>query len=400
MKAKYFLNLGRAAGMVLGVGYALSASATTPSFAAQQTFATGNGAWSTTTADLNGDGMPDLIVANATDGNVSVLMNTATAGATSPSYADQQTFTVGSGPSYVVAADVNGDGIPDLIVVNHDNTVSVLINTTAPGAAIASFALQRAFPVGNTAQSVAVADINGDGRPDLIVTNYGDSTISVLLNTTAVGSTVASFADQQVFYTVGGPYSVQTADLNGDGVPDIIVSEFDFGTVSVLLNTTPAGSSTVSFSAEQDFSTGSFPASLAVVDMNSDGLPDLVTTNEGDNTISVLLNTTQVGDTQPSFADQQVFAVGNAPEGIKAADMDGDGMPDLIVANFSDNTVSVLSNTTAPGATTSSFTKETFAVGSQPTAVTVADENGDGKLDIVVANSADSTASVLLNTTP
>jgi hypothetical protein len=400
MKTTRIVRIGQFSGLLLGTASMASALAGTPGFANQQAFSTGSGAWCTTTADLNGDGMPDLIVANSTDGTISVLMNTATAGSSSPSYADQQIFTVGSGPSYVEDADVNGDGIPDLVVVNGDGTISVLINTTVPGASVASFAPQQTFPIGTMAHAVAVADMNGDGVPDLIVTNYGDSTVSVLLNTTAPGAVVASFAPQQAFYTVGGPYSVQAVDMNGDGLPDLVVSEFDFGTVSVLLNTTPAASSTVSFSAEQDFTTGAFPVSLAVIDMNGDGLPDLVTTNEGDNTVSVLLNTTQMGDLQPSFADQQVFAVGNAPEDLEIADVDGDGALDLIVPNFGDNTVSVLSNTTAPGSMVSSFTQQTFAVGSQPTGATVGDENGDGKLDIVVANSADSTVSVLLNTTP
>ncbi len=85
---------------------------------------------------------------------------------------------------------------------------------------------------------------------------------------------------------------------------------------------------------------------------------------------------------------------------MTAADINGDGKPDLIVANFGSNTVSVLLNTTAPGATTPTFaTQQTFATGSDPFSVTAADINGDGKPDLVVANSASNTVSVLLNTT-
>ena len=128
-----------------------------------------------TAADVNGDGKPDLIVANQNDNTVSVLLNTTAPGATTPSFAAQQTFATGSGPVSVTAADVNGDGKPDLIVANgNGNTVSVLLNTTAPGAATPSFAAQQTFATGSGPISVTAADVNGDGKPDLIVANGND----------------------------------------------------------------------------------------------------------------------------------------------------------------------------------------------------------------------------------
>ena len=133
---------------------------------------------------------------------MSVLLNTTAPGATTPSFATQQTFATGNGPHSVTAADVNGDGKPDLIVANFDdNTVSVLLNTTAPGATTPSFAAQQTFATGSGPGSVTAADVNGDGKPDLIVANRYDSTVSVLLNTTAPGATTPSFAAQQTFAT-------------------------------------------------------------------------------------------------------------------------------------------------------------------------------------------------------
>ena len=152
--------------------------------------------------DLNGDGKPDLVVANADANTVSVLLNTTAPGATTPTFAAQQTFATGRSPYSVTAADLNGDGKPDLIVANLavGNTVSVLLNTTAPGAAtiVPDFAAQQTFAtrLGGPV-SVAVGDLNGDGKPDLVVANYGTNTVSVLLNTTAAGATAPSFATQQ-----------------------------------------------------------------------------------------------------------------------------------------------------------------------------------------------------------
>ncbi len=381
--------------------------ATSPSFATQQTFATGNTPFSVTMADVNADGLPDLIVANAsTDNTVSVLLNTTAPGATTPSFATQQTFTTGSGPFSVTTADVNGDGKPDLVVANgNDNTVSVLLNTTAPGTTSPSFATQQTFAVGNTPESVTVADVNGDGKPDLIVANAFGGSVSVLLNTTPAPTTTFdgnSFATQQTFATGGNPFSVTVADVNGDGKPDLIVANATDNTVSVLPNTTAPGAITASFSTQQTFATGTSPESVIAADVNGDGLPDLIVANEGDSTVSVLLNTTTPGAITPSFSTQQTFATGANPSSVTLADVNGDGQPDLIVANAGPNTVSVLLNTTAPGATTPSFApQQTFAVGNTPLSVTVADVNGDGKPDLIVANEADNTVSVLLNiTTP
>ena len=98
---------------------------------------------------------------------------------------------------------MNGDGKPDLIVTNYDsNTVSVLLNTTAPGATTPSFAAQQTFATGSRSAFRAAADLNGDGKPDLHRRQLSaPSTVSVLLNTTAPGATRPSFAAQQTFAT-------------------------------------------------------------------------------------------------------------------------------------------------------------------------------------------------------
>ena len=226
---------------------------------------------------MNGDGKPDLIIPDWSSNLVTVLLNTTAPGATTVSFASPQSFSTGVNPSEAVLGDVNDDGKPDIIIVNYgSNTVSVLLNTTAPGSTVPSFAAQQTFATGAGPSTIALVDINGDGRPDIVVTNQNSNTLSVLLNTTAPGSSTVSFAPQQTFATGSVPIFLALADINSDAKPDIVVANYNSsGTVSVLLNTTVPGSAVANFAAPVTVATASDP-SVAVGDINGDGRPDLV----------------------------------------------------------------------------------------------------------------------------
>ena len=222
-------------------------------------------------------------------------------------FASQQTFSTGNGPSSVIKADLNGDGLPDLIFVNSGAAmVSVRLNTTAPGATTPSYSARQNFSIGGaTPAAVRVADLNGDGLPDLVVAT--GSGVAVLLNTTTPGAATASFAAAQTFSTGDDDLAVALADVNGDGRPDLITIR-STGDLAVRSNSTTAGSSTVSFGSKPTFNLGNDPVAMTVADLNGDGLPDIIVANQGGNKVSVLLNTTTLGPastTTPSFATQQ-----------------------------------------------------------------------------------------------
>ena len=368
------------------------------SFAAKVEFTTGSAPVAVAIGDFNHDGKPDLAVANFHSDTVSVFLDTTATGSAVPSFAARLDFPTGSLPYSVAIGDLDGDGTPDLAVANRNsNTVSVLLNTTPPGSTAPSFAPRVDFATGMDPFSVAIGDLDGDGKLDLAVANERSGTVSVLRNTRAVGSTTPSFAATVDFMTGDSPLSVAIGDLDGDGKLDLVVADYNLNTVSILHNLTATGATTPSFATKVDFMTGSNPYSVAIGDVNSDGKPDIAVSNSNANSVSVLLNTATTGSMTPSFAAKVDFTTGSTSVFIAIGDLDGDGSPDLAIGNVNSNTVSVLINTTLPGSTTPSFgAKVDVTTGSSPHSLAIGDLNGDGKPDLAVATPGSSTVSVLL----
>jgi hypothetical protein len=376
----------------------------TPTFAPAANFGVGTNPYSVAAADFNGDGKLDLAVANFSYGSgntLSILLNTTADRANTPTYATAVSVAVGLGPVVLAAGDFNGDGKPDLVVADQNsNAVSVLLNTTPSGATSPNFTSAATFNVGNSPLSVAVADINGDGKLDVVVANAGDNTVSVLLNTTPSGSMTPSFVPGGTYVTGNGPFSVAVGDFNGDGKPDVAVVNFDDDSVSIFLNTTTAGSSTASLVEAGTFTVGTNPYCVAVGDFNGDGLPDLAVANYYGDSVTILLNSTVPGSSTAAFNPGGTPWVQYNPISVAVGDFNLDGIPDLAVVNAGSQSVSILLNTTPSGATTANFTDiADLRVGSTPRSVVVGDFNGDGLPDVAVANQESYTVSVLLNTT-
>jgi hypothetical protein len=381
-------------------------SITTADIAAQEDFTAVTNPRSVAIGDLDGDGKPDLAVTNNGSATVSVYRNTSSSGLIAAgSFAAKVDFTTGSSPRSVAIGDLDGDGKPDLAVGNYSSaTVSVFLNTSTSGLIdTGSFAAKVDFTTGTRPNSVAIGDLDGDGKPDLAVANNGSATVSVLHNTYTSGLIVAgSFAAKVDFTTGSIPISVAIGDLDGDGKPDLAVANFSSSSVSVLHNTYTSGLiDTGSFAAKVDFTTGTNPYSVAIGDLDGDGKPDLAVANSGSDIVSVLHNTYTSGliDTG-SFAAKVDFATGSSPRSVVIGDLDGDGKPDLAVANFSSSSVSVFRNTYTSGLIdTGSFAaKVDFTTGSNPISVAIGDLDGDGKPDLAVANFSSNTVSVYRNT--
>ena len=331
-----------------------------------------NNPGSTFTGNFSGNGAGvtnvSLVAANS-GGAITWTTNNESGGfvlASSPS--------VGSAPNSVIAADVNGDGKLDLITANRlANTLSVVTNNGT-----GSFVIASAPGVGSAPYSVAVADVNGDGKQDLISANWSGNTLSVLTNN---GSGSFVFASSP---GVGsGPTSVTAADVNGDGKVDLISANRSANTLSVLTNNGSGG-----FVFASLLGVGLEPRSATAADVNGDGKPDLVCANESSNNLMVFTN-----NGSGSFVIASSPSVGSRPFSVKAVDVNGDGKVDLVSANFWGNTLSMLTNNGSGGFALASSP----AVGSGPQSVSAADVNEDGKVDLISANYYDNTLSVLTN---
>src|SRR6266581_1323805 len=314
--------------------------AQTPLFNPQTEYvaATKNGPSGIAVGDFNGDGKPDLAVVNFGDWNVYLLLGNGD-GTFQPA---KSVFFSPGFPWYIAEDDFNGDGKLDLAVTNYgDNSVSVLL-----GNGDGTFQAARTFPVGVHPGLVAVGDFNGDGKPDLAVADYGcpldcnsspSNTVTVLL-----GNGNGTFRPAPSLTVGNGPAGVAVGDFNGDGKPDLAVANLNDNTLSVLL-----GNGDGTFQAPQTFAgVGTKPYFVAVGDFNRDGKPDLVITNHLGNTVTVLL-----GNGDGTFQPAQTFLVNSDPVYATVADFNGDGVQDLAVANLHALTISVLLGNAGTGST-------------------------------------------------
>ena len=363
-------------------------------------------------ADVNGDGKPDIVVANYRDlacgwGGVGVLLGNGDG-----TFQTAVDYCSGGSAAYSVAvADVNGDGKPDIVVANaNDVNVGVLLgNGDGTFQAAVTYSTTDSNPI-----SVAVADVNGDGKLDIVVADgCGNADCTVGAVGVLLGNGDGTF-QTAVVYDSGGWFtvSVAVADVNGDGKPDIIVANADSDNVGVLLGN---GDGTFQTPVSYD-SGGSSPESVVIEDVNGDNKPDIVVANsceKGDCTVGsvgVLL-----GNGDGTFQAPVAYGSGGYdPVSVAIADVNGDGNSDILVTNCSTSTspqggcigqgtVGVLLGN--GGGTFQSVT--TYDSGGYLTdSVAVLDVNGNGKPDVVVVSACaddscsgtDATVGVLINT--
>ncbi len=298
----------------------------------------GYNSYAVAVGDVNGDGKPDVVITNTCEtsdcsgGSISILPGRGDGTFQSP-----VSYSSGENAYSVAIGDVNRDGIPDIVVGTciasysgcSDGKLAVLLGTGH-----GSFQPAVTYDSGGSgAWSVALADVNRDGKLDIVVANWAGA--GVLL-----GNGDGTF-QPAVVYDSGSAnaYALAVGDVNGDKKLDLVLTHVGGRTVGVLL-----GNGDGTFQAPTMYEAGPAPLSVAISDVNGDGRLDLaVASGSGSNGYVDVL----VGNGDGSFQAPVVYSSGSVSgpaDAIAMADVNGDGRPDAVVGNWGVDTVGVLRN--------------------------------------------------------
>ena len=332
-------------------------------------------------ADVNKDGAKDILVGNSGGDSLSVYLND---GKGDLRQTKGSPFPAGLSPNDLAIGDLNKDGNLDVAIANHGvQRVTVLLGNGKGGFVFAS---GSPFSVASNPHphGIAVADFNGDSKLDLAVDSWDENKVLVLF---ANGD--GTFRSPGVKFAVGAaPYQrLRAADLNGDGHPDIVTSNWRGRSLSILLGDDKGN---FSLSGDRNVEVPASPFGLAIGDFNGDHHPDIAVahfsgqaTDPSKNGLSVLY-----GDGKGAFslAKGSPFPVGHYPPTVVAGDLDGDGIDDLALPNHVDNTVTIYLG--GKGGLRQAEGSP-ISVGHGPTCVAIGDLNGDGKPDLLVCDGDD-----------
>ncbi len=298
-------------------------------------------------ADFNGDGNLDIAFANSAGNGVTILLGNG-----------DGTFTPAANPAVSFAAaitvgDFNGDGIPDLAVSNNGSGYAVTI-LLGNGDGTFNVGANVSVPQWSlNPQGIVAMDFNGDGKTDLAVTSANGNSPSNYVVSILLGNGDGTFTQGQTYNTGQGDQSIAGGDFNGDGIPDLAIANYYDHTVTILLGN---GDGTFTPVPPPLPATGDGPFAIVAGDFNNDGLLDLATANFHDNTVTILLGNGDGTFTGASSA----LATGGGPDGLVAGDFNGDGLLDVVTANYqvatqsilqqaSSSTTVTISGVTAPG---------------------------------------------------
>lgn len=346
-------------------------------FQAQKTYATGVAPQLVTLADFNHDGKLDVAVMNAADQTVSILLGNGNG-----TLQAQKTYATGGGqPVGMAAGDLRGDGKIDLVFGSTSNIMTVLLGN-------GDGTFQPAVPYTDISAGIAsaalIADFNGDGIPDVVIGHQNSAGVIGLF----VGKGDGTFQPVQSYAAGVSPVSLAAADLNGDGRLDLVATDIAnlSGTVTVLLGNMNSGSAR--YQPATNYAVGANPARLAVADFNNDGKDDVAVANSGSASVSILS-----GSGTGAFTTGPIFTTGTSttPAAVAAGDFNRDGWPDIAVTDdpptgtgpITFGHVFIRLN---DGKGNFPTIAHTYTVGVHPRSIEARDVDGDGKLDLLVNN--------------
>lgn len=334
--------------------------------------------------DFNRDGKPDLVVGSDGTNDVLVFLGDGRGG-----FRQAGSFPAGPDPTEIAVADFNRDGRPDLAIANHGVASVTLLSGDGNGGfrpASGSPFLVRSRP---HPHAIDARDVNGDGFLDLVIDSWGENRLTLL-----TGDGKGGFALPGVPIEAGRkPYrNLRVADLDGDGKPDIVVPNMAERGVTILSGD---GRGNFRGSERAPIPAGPSPFSVEVADIDGDGKPDIVVENYSgqmsDSSGDAL--TFLLGDGRGNFRLGPRIAAGRTPGGVAAADVDGDGIADAVIVNAGSRDLTVAFG--GSGGLSSSRTATVPGAG-RSWRLLLADFDGNGRADAVTASPEDHAITVFL----
>jgi len=383
-------------------------------FGMRTDYKTSGGVLSVAVGDLNGDGKPDIVASDGAGPGITVVPSKASGGFLAPGYyptgsfhpglavsdltgdsrpdvavpnastfpsasvlAGQPGGTLDAGISYgpvrsgraIAVADMNGDGLKDLVVASNPGVVAVQLGLPGGG-----YGPNTDYAVAGNPRDLVLADLNGDGFLDVIVSCLTSTNVSVLMG--LPGGLLGPKVDYSVGF--GSINDIAIGDLNGDGIPDMAALNSSSGLLIL------PGDGLGGFGPATSYATSGGPRrNLAMADVNSDGRMDVLVLTGASGSPGTV--TVYLGLAGGGLAPGTGYSVGIVPNSVAAGDLDGDGLIDLAVGNFGSSTTPG-SVTVLLGLPGGGFGPKTAYEAIDPRAVVIGDMDGDGRPDLVLAN--------------
>jgi len=337
--------------------------------------------------DFNGDGKFDLVVANEHGSDASVLLGDGKGGF---SPAPGSPFPAGHSPNDLAVGDFNRDGRLDLAIANHETQHLTVLLGDGRGAFAPAPNSPFTVAVRPHTHGIATSDFNGDGNLDLVTDSWAEDRLVVLF-----GDGKGSFGTPGTYVAVGKhPYQrIRVADLNGDGKADIVSPNLEGDNLTILLSDGKGG---FRQPTNSPFPCGDSPFNVAIGDVNADGKPDLAIVNSpsstsdrsGQDGLTIL-----IGDGLGAFTTMagSPFVTGKFPNIPAIGDVNGDGVADVAVSNPDGDNITIF-RMSREGSVAS---RTTISVRGHPKGLAIRDLNGDGKAEIVITNNASDSVTVI-----